>query len=206
MASKEEKRDTIIEAGIDILGRFGLRKTTMEDIAQRSGLRKASLYYYFKSKEELVAAVIERVTADDRASLRKQVAASASAGEALLLLTRLRDLPGTHPPEFILKLGAEDVLALLPLAHDSYERMRDETTALIREILERGVATGEFAPRPMVALAESLQTMILSMFMSLVIEKRGEWDTYLEDWDQRRRQVSTVLEAVVAGLRRDAAQ
>jgi AcrR family transcriptional regulator len=43
----------IMEAAHLLFQRFGYKKTTMEDIAREAGKGKSSLYYYFKTKEEI---------------------------------------------------------------------------------------------------------------------------------------------------------
>jgi AcrR family transcriptional regulator len=56
---KEDARELIIQVSAQLFGRFGYKKTTMEDIAQALRMGKSSLYYYFKSKEEVFQAVVE---------------------------------------------------------------------------------------------------------------------------------------------------
>lgn len=51
------KKDLILHAGSECFARYGFDKTTLDDIGRRAGLNKASLYYYFKNKEEIFAAV-----------------------------------------------------------------------------------------------------------------------------------------------------
>ncbi len=57
---KEEIRDHIIEAARGIFSRFGFKKTTMDEIAMAMHKGKSSIYYYFISKEEIFAAVVEK--------------------------------------------------------------------------------------------------------------------------------------------------
>lgn len=60
MSSDSEKKEKIISAATSLFSRFGLEKTTMEDIAKAAKKGKSSLYYYFKSKEEVFAEVIKK--------------------------------------------------------------------------------------------------------------------------------------------------
>lgn len=60
MSSDFEKKDKIISAATSLFSRFGLEKTTMEDIAKAAKKGKSSLYYYFKNKEEVFAEVIKK--------------------------------------------------------------------------------------------------------------------------------------------------
>jgi AcrR family transcriptional regulator len=58
MSNDQEQKATIISAATNLFARFGLEKTTMEDIAKAAKKGKSSLYYYFKSKEQVFAEVI----------------------------------------------------------------------------------------------------------------------------------------------------
>lgn len=57
---EDETREAILNTARDLLRRYGLRKTTMEDIATAMGKRKSFLYYYFPGKPEVVAAIVEK--------------------------------------------------------------------------------------------------------------------------------------------------
>ena len=56
---KEEVRTHIVGIARRIFSRCGFRKTTMEEIASASQMGKSSVYYYFKSKEDIFRAVVE---------------------------------------------------------------------------------------------------------------------------------------------------
>ena len=60
MSNKEDIRDAIIDIAGGIFSKYGYKKTTMDDIARMVGKGKSSLYYYFKSKEEVFEAVVDR--------------------------------------------------------------------------------------------------------------------------------------------------
>jgi AcrR family transcriptional regulator len=51
-------RTDIINAAEKLFQQFGLRKTTMEDIAKAMGKGKSTLYYYYTNKEEIFDAVV----------------------------------------------------------------------------------------------------------------------------------------------------
>ena len=54
-------RDRIMEAAIDLFTEQGFDKTSLREVADRVGVTKAALYYHFRSKEELLLSLIERV-------------------------------------------------------------------------------------------------------------------------------------------------
>ena len=58
MNKDEEVKCSIIDAAKRVFLKWGLNKTTMEDIAHEAGKGKSTLYYYFRSKEEILENVI----------------------------------------------------------------------------------------------------------------------------------------------------
>ena len=56
-----DTRTRIMEAAEDAFAYYGFSGASLQDIADRVGVKKASLFYYFKGKEELYAEVIQRV-------------------------------------------------------------------------------------------------------------------------------------------------
>jgi AcrR family transcriptional regulator len=57
---KEEAKERIIQAALQVFSEKGYHQATMEDVATRIGVSRGALYQYFKSKEELLYAIIER--------------------------------------------------------------------------------------------------------------------------------------------------
>jgi AcrR family transcriptional regulator len=61
MIKKEVKRDlkreAILQGAADCFTKFGYEKTTLDDIGKSAALNKASIYYYFKNKEEIFSEV-----------------------------------------------------------------------------------------------------------------------------------------------------
>ena len=55
------RREAILDAGLDIFSSLGLRGASLDAIAERAGLSKANLLYYFSDKDELYLAVLNRV-------------------------------------------------------------------------------------------------------------------------------------------------
>jgi len=57
---KEQRRETIISAAEELFFTKGITNTTMDEIADKVELSKGAIYLYFKSKEELFAAIVQR--------------------------------------------------------------------------------------------------------------------------------------------------
>src|SRR5215468_9043414 len=55
-------RDQILDAASRLIHLQGYQSTSLDDVLTESGVGKGNFYYYFKSKEELGYAIIDRVT------------------------------------------------------------------------------------------------------------------------------------------------
>jgi AcrR family transcriptional regulator len=55
----EERKHQILDAALEVFNRKGIGKTRMDDIVAEAGLSKGALYWYFKSKDEIVTAIFE---------------------------------------------------------------------------------------------------------------------------------------------------
>jgi AcrR family transcriptional regulator len=85
-ALRPQSTDLILDATERLLGRFGFRKMTMEDIAVEAGVARRTIYLHFASKEEVALASIDRVVEGVLAALR------AIAAERRRVDARLRDM------------------------------------------------------------------------------------------------------------------
>lgn len=61
----EERKNEILDAAAELFTSKGYNKTTIVDILEVVGIAKGTFYYYFKSKEEVMDAIIERVVKND---------------------------------------------------------------------------------------------------------------------------------------------
>jgi AcrR family transcriptional regulator len=59
-ANGEESRQKILDAATEIAGERGYQGTSIALVSERSGLPASSIYWHFKDKDALIAAVIER--------------------------------------------------------------------------------------------------------------------------------------------------
>lgn len=91
IAPKENVREAILDATDRLLGRFGYRKMTVEDIAAEAGIGKGTVYLHFSSKEEVVLSRVDRMVDHLKERLREIAQSDTTAAERLqsMLLTRV---------------------------------------------------------------------------------------------------------------------
>lgn len=61
---KEEAKRRIIEAAMDVIAERGCDQLTFEQVAKKIGVSKGAVYWYFRSKEELITAVLKKFRGD----------------------------------------------------------------------------------------------------------------------------------------------
>jgi len=57
----DERKNQIISAAEDVFTQKGFDEARMDDIAEETGLSKGTLYLYFKSKDDLIIAILDRM-------------------------------------------------------------------------------------------------------------------------------------------------
>ncbi len=62
--------DIILGAALEVFSAFGYRGSTVDQIAERAGMSKPNLLYYFRRKDDIYRAVLEKTLADWLAPLR----------------------------------------------------------------------------------------------------------------------------------------
>src|SRR5215472_4596536 len=59
-----DTRSRLRELALELFAEQGYEKTSLREIAERLGVTKAALYYYFRSKEDIVRSLVEDYVAD----------------------------------------------------------------------------------------------------------------------------------------------
>jgi AcrR family transcriptional regulator len=72
----DTKKEKIIETARNIFSRFGIKKSTMDEIAKRIRMAKSTLYHYFKNKEEIFLEVVKRESDTMKEKLTEAIAKS----------------------------------------------------------------------------------------------------------------------------------
>lgn len=141
-----DHRDRILDTAAEQVRRFGEAKTNVVDIAKAMGLSHSAIYRYFRSKSDIFDALAARTMAEEADLAARFAKSDGSAAE------RLRGLVLALHRSKRAKLGDD------PEIHGLYRRILAERpdlvadyarrmTALVRQVLEDGIARGEFRIR-----------------------------------------------------------
>ncbi|MET9084924.1 TetR/AcrR family transcriptional regulator [Streptomyces sp. NPDC004237] len=142
--SGEQRKEQIMKAAADLFDTRGYQDTPMEAIAQQVGIRKASLYYYFPSKDALLVQMHqEMIDLITDAQQRRLDEGGLGPRELLLaVMTDLVSLMETHPGH--LRVFFEHFRELPEEVRDEIAAKRDRYLQMLVDVFERGVVEGEF--------------------------------------------------------------
>lgn len=141
--NKLEKRESIVEAARKRFRQFGIRKTTMQEIAEDAGVAVGTLYLYFKSKEDVIIACAERFGNRHKRFAELVLKSSASAEEKLrrYVWNRYRAVEETRTGSKYTVDIARAVIRLKPERFEEDDRwLHQNIAAMLRE----GVQSREF--------------------------------------------------------------
>lgn len=84
----DERKNQILEAATTVFARLGFHKARMDDIVQEAHLSKGALYWYFKSKDAVIEALLDRIFDIEFAELHALMQAEGPADERLITYIR----------------------------------------------------------------------------------------------------------------------
>lgn len=136
-------RGEILQAAGKVFQRWGFAKTTMEDIAHEAGKGKSTLYYYFRSKDEIIDAMVSTEVSLLLMKAKASVRDVQSAKEKLKMyvvasLSEMKNVATIY--HVVLKEIRENPRFLRNLLKD-FEAKEFE---FLRGILQQGMKQGEF--------------------------------------------------------------
>jgi len=137
-------RDEILAAAARLFAEQGVGDVTMSEIAHRAGLRQASLYYWFRRKEEILAEIVEQV---NRVPLDFVLKLEEEAGDPAVQLWRLIRFDVGALCAFPFDIN--EVHRLSRRAPEEFELYWQERQALndgVERLIARGVEAGAFRP------------------------------------------------------------
>jgi AcrR family transcriptional regulator len=129
-------RDALLDAARSVVERDGLRALTMAAVAARAGLAKATLYNHFRTRSDVVEALVAR----EIEAVGSQALAAARAEGAAAGLEAAARCVGQHGA--VRRVAGTDPAALVRLAALPDGPISERARSLVAEVLSVGAASG----------------------------------------------------------------
>lgn len=151
--------ERILGVAAELFARDGYHNIGMRDIADALGIRGASLYHHYPSKEEILYAICLTVTREPVADNLPLLDAAGTPSERLSMLIRahLRQLSARRVEHLV---GLHELSALTPEHRQEIDDYRRYYHRRVRDVIIAGMRTGEFTvPDPRLAAFALLDTL-----------------------------------------------
>ena len=144
MAKDIPTRAKLFDAAAALIGEQGLHATTVDQIVERAGVAKGTVYYHFKSKDELFQALLVEGLKRLADALRAEADSAASPSAALAGIVRA-ELANILRYEAFARLMMSQVWRADSLwGEEALRMLRDDIFAAIRLVIETGRSAGDF--------------------------------------------------------------
>jgi AcrR family transcriptional regulator len=154
----EGRAEAILDAALEVFAANGFAAARLDEVAERAGVGKGTLYLYFESKEALFEGVIRHWVVPQIQRFEDRAEAGESSAEELI-----RDLIGTIYREFvgtrlrhILRLIIAEGERFPHLAEFYYANVLRRGMLALRRAVELGVARGEFRATSVVDFPQAI--------------------------------------------------
>jgi AcrR family transcriptional regulator len=187
----------IIKAGIEIFSRKGFDGTRIAEIAEKSGLPKANVYYYFSSKEEIYTAIIAHLIAGWDDALR-HISADSEPADAFRNYIRAK-LEYSRKNVAESRLFASEIIqGARFLKKKDREHMREVTNERVT-VIEGWIAEGKMVNVDIRHLLIMLwaTTQFYADFEPVAADGLGKGKLKVEDYENAAR---TITETVLRGI------
>jgi len=137
----EDRKNEILDAALEVFSETGLSDASVDDVVRRSGLSKGTLYWYFKSKDRLVGALMKRFFAQELEKVRQLQQGRGTVRERLLRYSRevvavVKRMPRALTLEFYAVAVRQKTVR--KFLGELYARYCSELAAVVREGIDRG--------------------------------------------------------------------
>jgi AcrR family transcriptional regulator len=181
--TSEIRRNQILDAATKVFVRLGFQHARMDDIVEESGLSKGTLYWYFKSKEDIINAILRRLFTGELENLGSLLQAEGTVSERLMQLTNNR------------VIGMKRMSDLVPIIFEFYAVAVHQQwvkqfigeyfkhfRGLLEDLINQGIDRGEFHPVNAAETAISFASMYEGLTIHWLMEPEAvQWDILSEN-------------------------
>ena len=143
-AMRLDKKEIILDVAQRLFSRFGLAKTTVDEIARLARIGKGTIYYYFRSKEAIFEEVIDKEYAFLKEKIREAIDREETPQRKLraFVMTKmlyLKELANYYSTLY------DEYLEHYSFVEKARKRNFEEEMAIVQLILDEGIKKGIFS-------------------------------------------------------------
>ena len=192
-AKREARKQEILAAAMAVFAQKGFDGASMDDIVQASGLSKGGLYWHFRSKDELIAAVLSQFFSQEMAALDALLPAEGPAAQKLQKLGRQVMADVTHMQELLsISLEFYALAARREAVRLELQGYFQQYSSTLATLIQAGIDEGAFDPA---VSAEQAALNLVAQFEGLVLL----WAVQGGNFDLEQ-QITTAVALFLSGI------
>ncbi len=168
-----EKKDHILSIAQKIISKFGIQKTTMDDIAKKARIGKATLYYYFKNKEDIFREVIQKESKILKEKIEEELRKVNTPQEKIgaYILTRMKTIKNLS--NYYETLITNDYFEHYKFIEEERKDFTNYEIDLFENILIDGISTNDFEVENIKDTARMMIIAMKGIEIPVIIEDSG---------------------------------
>jgi len=170
---KDEVREQLVQSARQVFVRFGYKKTALDDIAREARKGKSTIYYYFKSKDEIFKAVIDAEaeirakTIDDQISIIEDPQLKLKTYVYVRMLT-LKKVGNYY------EAIKNDLLDNLYFVNSFRNNHFDAEINLVKDLLLEGIEKGVYTIQNSELTAKTIVTLLQGFEVPLILKNLSD--------------------------------
>lgn len=157
----DPKEAAILQSAFVAFARYGLRRTSMADIAKGAGMSRPALYLHYANKEDIFNQLIRMHFRRSEQAVARVLAEDGPPAERLL--AALQAVDGTAVEAMLNSPHADEILSAdQPFAQPEVQEAHTRIIGHIADWIARGVAAGRLSLAGLDATPEELATTLMA--------------------------------------------
>jgi AcrR family transcriptional regulator len=159
--SLDPKDAAILQAAFEAFARYGLRRTSMADIAKGAGMSRPALYLHYSGKEDIFNALVRIHFTRSEKAVAQVLAAEGPPAETLL--SAFHAIDGEAVEAMMNSPHADEILSAdTPFNQAEVQQAHARITTHIGNWISRGVAEGRLSLAGLGASADEIAATIMA--------------------------------------------
>ncbi|UCG27005.1 MAG: TetR/AcrR family transcriptional regulator [Bacteroidales bacterium] len=184
-----EKRQRIIEEGLRLFMKYGIRNITMDELAKHLGISKRTIYEQFKNKDSLLLQCIKSLSTDQKKRINRIMNESAHVIDSIYRIIGEKSVMMRNLNPLFLEDMRKFHPAIFKLIH---KRDELEDISLTEQLLIKGKEEGIFLPE--------LNTSLVTRFMWEMFRLFGDDEVFPFEQYDRSEMLDNIFIVFIRGL------
>lgn len=189
-----DKKEEILSAATKIFEKYGLQKTTLDDIAKECGIKKTALYYYFKNKDEIIQTMFKNDIQKLKEDVINKVMLQKTATNKLYIYLVERTKSIRYMMKYFHLFIKDDApVNYRKLALSEKKKILQEEIKFLKEIINEGINNNEFKDVSKISVAY----LLLGTTHDLGLE-----DFFYSKDMNIEKEVKNILDIILNGIKK----